>query len=123
MLIASFSASYFSSAKTKLPPKSFCSVFCFRVLSLSGLSLNTSLISALFFATTFFLPHVGIFASLVSYYLWNEAITLIGTQKRLDLLFNPSFSELLLLLNQAIVLTQIISIIIITGLLLTNKKA
>jgi hypothetical protein len=47
----------------------------------------------------------------------------LARKKRLDLLFNPRFSELLLLLNQAIVLTQIISIIIITGLLLTNKKA
>jgi hypothetical protein len=46
-------------------------------------------------------------------------------QNGLDLLFNPSFlSELYFFLNQAIVLTQIISmVIIITGLLLTNKKA
>jgi drug/metabolite transporter (DMT)-like permease len=56
--------------------------------------------------------------------LWNEAITL-GNKNGLDLLFNPSFSGVLayFFLNQAIVLTQIISmVIIITGLLLTNKK-
>jgi hypothetical protein len=43
----------------------------------------------------------------------------IGTQNGLDLLFNPFFSGVLayFFLNQAIVLTQIISmVIIITGL-------
>jgi drug/metabolite transporter (DMT)-like permease len=57
--------------------------------------------------------------------LWNEAITLIGAKNGLDLLFNPVFCGILayFFLNQAIVLTQIISMgIIITGLLLTNKK-
>jgi drug/metabolite transporter (DMT)-like permease len=55
--------------------------------------------------------------------LWNEAITLIG-KKRPDLLFNPVFSGILayFFLNQAIIMTQIVSMGIITGLLLTNKK-
>jgi drug/metabolite transporter (DMT)-like permease len=42
-----------------------------------------------------------------------------------DLLFNPVFSGILayFFLNQAIIMTQIVSMgIIITGLLLTNKK-
>jgi drug/metabolite transporter (DMT)-like permease len=86
MLIASFLRElyHFSSAKTKgLPPK----VFLFSILGSSFFSFrfifgNTSPISALFLTLLhFLLPHVGVFASLVSYYLWNEAITLIGTQK------------------------------------------
>jgi drug/metabolite transporter (DMT)-like permease len=59
------------------------------------------------------------------YYLWNEAITLIGTQKTADLLFNPVFSGILayFFLIKAIIMTQIVSMgIIITGLLLTNKS-
>jgi drug/metabolite transporter (DMT)-like permease len=50
----------------------------------------------------------------------------IGTQNGLDLLFNPFFSGVLayFFLNQAIVLTQIISMVIIIILVyLTNKKA
>jgi drug/metabolite transporter (DMT)-like permease len=41
-----------------------------------------------------------------------------------DLLFNPVFSGILayFFLNQAIIMTQIVSMGIITGLLLTNKK-
>lgn len=75
------------------------------------------------YATTY----VGICASLISYYLWNEAICLIGTSKTALIYYLiPVFSGILayFFLNQAIVLAQIISMgIIITGLLLTNKKA
>jgi drug/metabolite transporter (DMT)-like permease len=59
--------------------------------------------------------------------LWNEAITLIGTQKTALIYYLiPVFSGILayFFLNQAIIMTQIVSMgIIITGLLLTNKKA
>jgi drug/metabolite transporter (DMT)-like permease len=49
--------------------------------SLSGLSLgHLSYQRVIFDSTTFFATYVGVFASLF-YYLWNEAITLIGTQK------------------------------------------
>jgi drug/metabolite transporter (DMT)-like permease len=78
--------------------------------------------STTIYATTY----VGICASLISYYLWNEAICLIGTSKTALIYYLiPVFSGILayFFLNQAIVLTQIISMgIIITGLLLTNKK-
>ena len=71
--------------------------------------------------------YVGICASLISYYLWNESIRLIGTNKTALIYYLiPVFSGILayFFLNQAIVLTQIISMgIIVTGLLLTNKKA
>jgi hypothetical protein len=51
--------------------------------------------------------------------LWNEAITLIGTQKT-ALIYYPVLVEYWpTFLNKAIVLTQIISMVIITGLLLT----
>ena len=78
--------------------------------------------STTIFATTY----VGIFASLVSYYLWNEAITLIGTQKTALIYYLiPVFSGVLayFFLNQNIVLSQIISMgIIIAGLFITNRK-
>jgi hypothetical protein len=59
---------------------------------------------------------------LVSYYLWNEAITLLARKNGLDLLF--SFSGVLLdfFFFKPSYLTQIISMVIITGLLLTIKK-
>jgi drug/metabolite transporter (DMT)-like permease len=81
-----------------------------------------------FDATTIYATtYVGICASLISYYLWNESIGLIGTSKTALIYYLiPVFSGILayFFLGQAIVLTQIISmIIIITGLLLTNKKA
>lgn len=70
--------------------------------------------------------YVGVFASLVSFYLWNEAIRLIGTSKTAIIYYLiPVFSGLLayLFLNQAIIGIQLISMgIIISGLLLTNKK-
>ncbi|MFQ3174927.1 MAG: drug/metabolite transporter (DMT)-like permease [Flavobacterium sp.] len=79
--------------------------------------------STTIYATTY----VGICASLISYYLWNESIRLIGTNKTALIYYLiPVFSGILayFFLNQAIVLTQIISMgIIVTGLLLTNKKA
>lgn len=79
--------------------------------------------STTIYATTY----VGICASLISYYLWNEAICLIGTSKTALIYYLiPVFSGILayFFLNQAIILTQIISMgIIITGLLLTNKKS
>jgi hypothetical protein len=61
----------------------------------------------------------------LSSFLWNEAITLIGTQTALIYYLIPFLVEYWpTFLNQAIVLTQIISmVIIITGLLLTNKKS
>lgn len=78
--------------------------------------------STTIFATTY----VGIFASLVSYYLWNEAITLIGTQKTAVIYYLiPVFSGILayFFLNQNIILSQIISMgIIVFGLLITNRK-
>jgi drug/metabolite transporter (DMT)-like permease len=78
--------------------------------------------STTIYATTY----VGICASLISYYLWNDAIRLIGTNNTALIYYLiPVFSGILayFFLNQAIVLTQIISMgIIIAGLLLTNKK-
>lgn len=77
-------------------------------------------------ATIYATSYVGIFASLISYYLWNEAIRLIDTNRTALIYYLiPVFSGILayFFLDQAIVLTQIISMgIIITGLLLTNKK-
>lgn len=135
MLIAClFFASYTILVRLKpkeLPSKVFLfSIFVLGVLFLFPFYLLEHLYykKVVFDSTTIFaMTYVGIFASLVSYYLWNEAITLIGMQKTALIYYLiPVFSGILayFFLNQAIVLTQIISMgIIITGLLLTNKKA
>lgn len=76
--------------------------------------------------TIFITGYVGVCASLISFYVWNEAIRLIGTSKTALIYYLiPVFSGLLayLFLNQEISLSQMISMgIIITGLLITNKK-
>jgi drug/metabolite transporter (DMT)-like permease len=134
MLIAClFFASY--TILVRLKPKELPSkVFLFSIFVLGVLFLFPFYLwehyyykKVVFDSTTIFATtYVGIFASLVAYYLWNEAITLIGTQKTALIYYLiPVFSGILayFFLNQAIVLTQIISMgIIITGLLLTNKK-
>lgn len=134
MLIACFFfASYTILVRLKpkeLPSKVFLfSVFVLGVLFLFPFYLWEHLYykKVIFDSTTIFAAtYVGIFASLVSYYLWNEAITLIGTQKTALIYYlTPVFSGVLayLFLNQNIVLSQIISMgIIITGLFITNRK-
>ncbi|QZK91060.1 DMT family transporter [Flavobacterium sp. CHNK8] len=76
--------------------------------------------------TIFITGYVGVCASLISFYVWNEAIRLIGTSKTALIYYLiPVFSGLLayLFLNQEISLLQMISMgIIISGLLITNKK-
>lgn len=134
MLIACFFfASYTILVRLKpkeLPSKVFLfSVFVLGVLFLFPFYLWEHLYykKVIFDSTTIFATtYVGIFASLVSYYLWNEAITLIGTQKTALIYYLiPVFSGILayFFLNQNIVLSQIISMgIIISGLLITNSK-
>jgi drug/metabolite transporter (DMT)-like permease len=134
MLIAClFFASYTILVRLKpkeLPSKVFLfSIFVLGILFLFPFYLVEHLYykKVVFDSTTIFATtYVGTLASLVSYYLWNEAITLIGTQKTALIYYLiPVFSGILayFFLDQAIVLTQIISIgIIITGLLLTNRK-
>jgi drug/metabolite transporter (DMT)-like permease len=134
MLIACFFfASYTILVRLKpkeLPSKVFLfSVFVLGVLFLLPFYLWEHLYykKVIFDSTTIFATtYVGIFASLVSYYLWNEAITLIGTQKTALIYYLiPVFSGVLayFFLNQNIVLSQIISMgIIIAGLFITNRK-
>jgi hypothetical protein len=59
--------------------------------------LGTPLISALFWLLHFLLPHMLVSSPLVSYYLWNEAITLIGTQTALIYYLIPVLVEYWLL--------------------------
>jgi drug/metabolite transporter (DMT)-like permease len=119
---------HFSSAKTKGATSQSLSVqhFVLGVLSLFRFIFGNTLLSARYFDSTTLLAtaYVGVFFSLVSYYLWNEAITLYTQKNGPDLLFNPFLVEYsYFFLNQAIIMTQIVSMgIIITGLL-TNKKA
>jgi drug/metabolite transporter (DMT)-like permease len=129
-----FFASY--TILVRLKPKEIPSkVFLFTIFSIGTMLLfpfyiwehlyynQVTFDSTTIYATTY----VGICASLISYYLWNEAICLIGTSKTALIYYLiPVFSGILayFFLGQAIVLTQIISMgIIVTGLLLTNKKA
>ncbi|NGY35952.1 DMT family transporter [Flavobacterium sp. XN-5] len=128
-----FFASYTILVRMKpkeLSPK----VFLFTVFTLGTLFLFPFYLwehiyyqKVIFDSTTIFATtYVGIFASLVSYYLWNEAITLIGTQKTAVIYYLiPVFSGILayFFLNQNIIMSQIISMgIIVFGLLITNRK-
>jgi drug/metabolite transporter (DMT)-like permease len=134
MLVACFFFAYYTilvrQKPKELTPKVFLfSVFVLGVIFLFPFYLWEHLFyKKVIFDTTTILTtgYVGIFASLVSYYLWNEAIRLIGTSKTALIYYLiPVFSGILayIFLGQAIVITQIISMgIIITGLLITNRK-
>jgi drug/metabolite transporter (DMT)-like permease len=133
MLVACFFFAYYTilvrQKPKELTPKVFLfSVFVLGVIFLFPFYLWEHLFyKKVIFDTTTILTtgYVGIFASLVSYYLWNEAIRLIGTSKTALIYYLiPVFSGILayFFLGQAIVITQIISMgIIITGLLITNR--
>jgi drug/metabolite transporter (DMT)-like permease len=134
MLVACFFfASY--TILVRLKPKEIpAKVFLFSVFFLGVLMLLPLYLWEHFFykkvildtTTVMTTTYVGLFASLVSYYLWNEAIALIGTNKTAVIYYLiPVFSGILayFFLNQEIILTQIISMgFIISGLLITNKK-
>jgi hypothetical protein len=63
-------------------------------------SYQRVILTLLHFATAY----VGVFFSLVSYYLWNEAITLYTQKNGPDLLFNLFLVEYsYFFLNQAII--------------------
>lgn len=133
MLVACFFFAYYTILVRQKPKELAPKVFLFSVFVLGVIFLLPFYLWEHFFykkvifdtTTILATSYVGIFASLVSYYLWNEAIRLIGTSKTAVIYYLiPVFSGILayVFLGQAIVITQIISMgIIITGLLITNK--
>lgn len=134
MLVACFFFAYYTILVRQKPAELTPKVFLFSVFVIGTIFLFPFYIwEHLFYKkvildtkTVLATSYVGIFASLVSYYLWNEAIRLIGTSKTALIYYLiPVFSGILAysFLGQTIVLTQIISMgIIITGLLITNRK-
>jgi drug/metabolite transporter (DMT)-like permease len=134
MLVACFFFAYYTILVRQKPKELTPKVFLFSVFVLGVILLFPFYLwEHLFYKkvildtkTVLATSYVGIFASLVSYYLWNEAIRLIGTSKTAVIYYLiPVFSGILayFFLGQAIVITQIISMgIIITGLLITNRK-
>lgn len=134
MLVACFFFAYYTILVRQKPVELTPKVFLFSVFVIGTIFLFPFYLwEHLFYKKVIFdtktilaTTYVGIFASLVSYYLWNEAIRLIGTSKTALIYYLiPVFSGILayFFLGQAIVITQIISMgIIITGLLITNRK-
>ncbi|MBP6182632.1 DMT family transporter [Flavobacterium sp.] len=134
MLLACFFFAYYTILVRQKPDELTAKVFLFSVFVIGTIFLLPFYIwEHLFYKKVFFdtkmalaTSYLGIFASLVSYYLWNEAIQLIGTSKTALIYYLiPVFSGILayIFLGQAIVSTQIISMgIIIIGLLITNRK-
>lgn len=134
MLLACFFFACYTILVRKKPQQLAPKVFLFSVFSIGTALLlplyiweNTTYQRVIFDSTTILITlYVGIFASLVSFYLWNEAIRLIGTSKTALIYYLiPIFSGILayFFLNQAIEITQIISMgIIISGLFITAKK-
>lgn len=133
MLVACFFFAYYTILVRQKPDELSPKVFLFSVFVLGVIFLFPFYLwEHLFYKkvildtkTIVVTSYVGLFASLVSYYLWNEAIRLIGTSKTALIYYLiPVFSGILayFFLDQAIVITQIISMgIIITGLLITNR--
>lgn len=134
MLLACFFFAYYTILVRKKPAALSPKVFLFSVFVIGTILLFPFyIVDHLYFKKVLFdiktiliVSYVGICASLISFYLWNEAIRYIGTSKTAMIYYLiPVFSGVLayFFLNQAIVLTQIISMgIIIVGLLITNKK-
>ncbi|SDH35827.1 EamA domain-containing membrane protein RarD [Flavobacterium omnivorum] len=134
MLLACFFFACYTILVRKKPQPLAPKVFLFSVFSIGTALLlpfyiweNINYQKVIFDSTTILITlYVGIFASLVSFYLWNEAIRLIGTSKTALIYYLiPIFSGILayFFLNQAIGLTQITSMgIIISGLFITAKK-
>ena len=133
MLVACFFFAYYTILVRQKPDELSIKVFLFSVFVLGVIFLFPFYLwEHLFYKkvildtkTIVVTSYVGLFASMVSYYLWNEAIRLIGTSKTALIYYLiPVFSGILayFFLGQAIVITQIISMgIIITGLLITNR--
>ena len=134
MLLACFFFASYTILVMKKPSEMPAKVFLFSVFVLGTVMLFPIYITEhIYFQkvpldtkTILSIGYVGVFASLVSYYLWNEAIRLIGSSKTAMIYYLiPVFSGILayFFLNQTIVLNQIISMgIIISGLFITNKK-
>ncbi|MFV8343313.1 DMT family transporter [Flavobacterium sp. XS2P39] len=134
MLVACFFFACYTILVQKKPEELLPKVFLFSVFVIGTIMLFPFYIWEHIFCkkivfdskTVLATTYVGIFASLVSYYLWNEAIRLIGTSKTAVIYYLiPVFSGILayFFLDQPIIITQIASmLIIITGLLITNKK-
>ena len=133
MLVACFFFAYYTILVRQKPDELSPKVFLFSVFVLGVIFLFPFYLWEHLFYKKVILDtktivvtiYVGLFASMVSYYLWNEAIRLIGTSKTALIYYLiPVFSGILayFFLGQAIVITQIISMgIIITGLLITNR--
>ena len=134
MLLACFFFACYTLLVRKKPEELEPKVFLYSVFVIGTLILlpfylweNTYLEKVIIDSKTLLIiSYVGIFASLVSFYLWNEAIGLIGTSKTAVIYYLiPIFSGILayFFLGQSIEFIQIISMaIIVLGLLITNKK-
>ena len=134
MLLACFFFAYYTILVRKKPAALSPKVFLFSVFVIGTILLFPFyIVEHLYFKKVHFdiktiliVSYVGICASLISFYFWNEAIRFIGTSKTAMIYYLiPVFSGVLayFFLNQAIVLTQVISMgIIIVGLFITNKK-
>jgi drug/metabolite transporter (DMT)-like permease len=134
MLVACFFFAYYTILVRQKPEELTTKVFLFSVFFIGTIVLLPFyMYEHIYYQKVIFdtktvlvTAYVGICASLISYYLWNEAIRLIGTSKTALIYYLiPVFSGILayFFLNQAISSTQIISMaIIISGLFISNKK-
>jgi drug/metabolite transporter (DMT)-like permease len=71
--------------------------------------------------------YIGIFASIVAYFLWNRSVDLLGPSKASMIYYTiPLFSGILayFFLNEKIMLVHLISgVLIISGIFIANSKA
>jgi len=77
--------------------------------------------------TMYSILYIGIFASIVAYFLWNRSVDLLGPSKASMIYYTiPLFSGILayFFLNEKIMLVHLISgVLIISGIFIANSKA
>ena len=135
MLLASLIFAIYSllvkSRPLEIKPQSFLgSTFLIGLIFLTPfhlLSLGGSYSGSYDQVTMYSILYIGIFASIVAYFLWNRSVDLLGPSKASMIYYTiPLFSGILayFFLNEKIMLVHLISgVLIISGIFIANSKA
>ena len=135
MLLASLIFAIYSllvkSRPLEIKPQSFLgSTFLIGLIFLSPFylfSLNGSDSGLYDQVTIYSILYIGIFASVVAYFLWNRSVDLLGPSKASMIYYTiPVFSGILayIFLNEKIMPVHLISgLLIISGIFIANRKA
>ncbi len=135
MLLASLIFAIYSllvkSRPLEIKPQSFLgSTFLIGLIFLSPFylfSLGASGPGSYDQVTIYSILYIGIFASIIAYFLWNRSVDLLGPSKASMIYYTiPIFSGILayIFLNEKIMLVHLISgLLIVSGIFIANSKA